>query len=76
MPSFCAVVDCGSRGNRDLVSFFRIPAILKDRGEHLDQLSVQRREAWIKALRRENLSEVTLKYARICSRHFISGKNT
>ncbi|KYB24812.1 hypothetical protein TcasGA2_TC031925 [Tribolium castaneum] len=29
---------------------------------------------WIKALRREDLTDTKIKYGRICSRHFHSGK--
>lgn len=76
MPAFCSVVKCGMRGERDKVSFFRFPAILMKSGEHMNELSKQRRNAWIKALKRGPLSETMLKNGRICSRHFISGNNT
>ncbi|XP_044761286.1 uncharacterized protein LOC123318667 [Coccinella septempunctata] len=74
MPSFCAVVNCGKRGNRDVERFFRIPATLKNRGPHIETLSQQRREAWRKALKRVDFHESAQKYARICSRHFITGE--
>ncbi|KAK4875860.1 hypothetical protein RN001_012282 [Aquatica leii] len=34
----------------------------------------ERREKWIGALRRADLTEQKLKYGRICSKHFITGK--
>ncbi|KAJ8940494.1 hypothetical protein NQ314_010708 [Rhamnusium bicolor] len=44
--SFCAVVKCGKRAERDQVRFFRIPAVLKGQGEKLEALSKQRRRRW------------------------------
>uniref|UniRef100_A0A6P7H0B4 Uncharacterized protein LOC114349271 n=1 Tax=Diabrotica virgifera virgifera TaxID=50390 RepID=A0A6P7H0B4_DIAVI len=77
MPAFCSVIKCSSRAERDKVSFFRIPAAFKNRGPSLiKELSKERRELWIKALKRGPLSEGFLKNARICSRHFINGKDT
>ncbi|XP_045468193.1 uncharacterized protein LOC123676367 isoform X2 [Harmonia axyridis] len=73
MPAFCAVVGCSMRGERDNVKFYRVPAALKNSGDHLNELSKNRRESWIKVLERGNLSETFLKNARICSRHFLSG---
>ena len=74
MPSFCCVVNCGMRGERDKVSFFRFPAVLNNRGENLRALSEKRRKSWVIALKRGPLSEQQLKTWRICSRHFIDGK--
>lgn len=74
MPTFCCVVNCGMRGERDRVSFFRFPAILNHRGDLFRALSEERRNSWVKALKRGPLSEQQLKYWRVCSRHFISGE--
>lgn len=75
MPSFCAVVGCGSRGQRDDVKFFRIPAVVQYKHKlYLVELSKLRRELWLDALRRADLTENKLKYLRICSKHFIGGK--
>lgn len=75
MPSFCAVVGCGSRGLRDDVKFFRIPAVVKYKHkQYLVELSKLRRKQWLDALRRADLTEKKLKYLRICSKHFIGGK--
>lgn len=73
MPSFCSVVNCAARYERDRVSFFRFPAVLTNRGDKLNALSVERREAWIKALKRGPLSETQLNNGRVCSRHFLTG---
>lgn len=75
MPLFCCVVQWGSRGGRDDVKFFRIPAIRKfQHKQHLNNLSVKRRCLWINAIKRGDLTETKLKYACVCSSHFISGK--
>ncbi|KAK4882717.1 hypothetical protein RN001_006036 [Aquatica leii] len=70
MPHFCSVVKCSMRAERDKVSFFRFPAVLN----HLNSLSSERRNAWIKALKRGPLSESHLRNGRICSRHFLTRK--
>lgn len=73
MPSFCSVVDCGKRAERDEVRFFKIPKALKNRGEQLNALSKERRLRWVAALKRGDLSETFLNNARICAIHFVSG---
>ena len=75
MPAFCAVVNCGMRGNRDNVRFFRIPAALKNASEQANALSKHRQEMWIKAIKRGPLSDSQIKYGRICSRHVKTGNN-
>lgn len=75
MPAFCCVVGCGSRGERDNVKFFAFPKVLKFKHkEHLNELSKVRRQKWINAIKREDLTEAKLKYATVCSKHFITGK--
>ena len=56
------------------MSFFRIPVIRKGRGEREFELSSKRRTGFVAAISRQYLSENSLNHARICSRHFISGK--
>ncbi|KAJ8919085.1 hypothetical protein NQ315_012070 [Exocentrus adspersus] len=74
MPSFCVVMGCSRRAERDRGRFFRIPKTFNNRGERLDALSAERRESWVRALNRGNLSETFLKNARICENHFVSGE--
>lgn len=57
MPLFYSVVVCSNRAERDRVRFFRIPASFKDRGIKLNDLSLERREAWIRALKRGPLAD-------------------
>lgn len=72
MPNFCMVVNCGSNGLRDNVGFYRIPSVY-DNNKQKNSLAQERRAAWIKSLRREDLTDTKLKNGRICSKHFISG---
>lgn len=75
MPAFCCVVNCGSTAQRDKVRFFRIPSIRHfQHKRRLNELSQIRRQKWIDAIKREDLTETKLKYATVCSRHFITGK--
>lgn len=73
MPQFCAVVKCGSRSGRDKVSFHRFPSIYDNR-KNINPLSQKRRELWIKAIRRADLTTEKLKWATVCSKHFVGGK--
>lgn len=76
MPSFCSVVDCSNRGMRDNVRFFKIPRALNFKHKtYLNVLSSIRRKKWIFALKRNDLTETKLKYAQVCSNHFIMGKS-
>ncbi|XP_056637412.1 uncharacterized protein LOC130445669 isoform X1 [Diorhabda sublineata] len=75
MPAFCCVINCSSNSKRDKVKFFRIPKILsfKHRTD-LNELSAVRKRRWLDAINREDFTEDRLKNARICSKHFITGK--
>lgn len=75
MPRFCCIVNCACRGDRDNVSFFKIPkeSHFKHRTD-LNELSRSRREKWLNAIRRADFTETKIKYAFVCSKHFISGE--
>lgn len=73
MPNVCIVVGCSSRSNREVdLSFFRVPPGTDRRGVVVPS-KVDQRQKWIAALQRANLPEATLKYGRICSKHFVTG---
>nr|CAH7716501.1 unnamed protein product [Callosobruchus chinensis] len=75
MPVTCIVVGCGSRSERDSVSFFTVPMVRNYRFlTDLNDLTQKRRELWIAAINRRDLTESKLKYQRVCSKHFITGK--
>ena len=74
--NFCAVYGCSNRSNREKEkSFHRLPAIITREGSEIEELSRERRLAWIAALRRKDLTiEGNLSHVRVCSDHFQSGK--
>lgn len=74
MPSFCAVIKCSNNAAKTVgISYFRIPGELRSGSYRDRELQRQRREKWICALQRADLTETKLKYGRICSLHFHSG---
>lgn len=74
MPVTCIVTGCGSRADRDKVSFFRLPVVTNFTFKiDLNELSKKRREKWIAAIKRTDLTEAKLKYERVCGRHFLTG---
>lgn len=71
----CVVIGCSKRSGRDRdVSFYRIPKIVTHRGERDYELSKKRRNGFLAAISRDDLTDKVLQNDRICSRHFISGK--
>jgi hypothetical protein len=73
MVNFCAVYGCGSRGDRDKKSFFRLPAIRTRECERTKELSERRRAKWLVNIGRD-IKSSNLSYIRVCSDHFIKGK--
>ena len=69
------VIGCSKRSGRDKdVSFFRIPVIINNRSDQERNLSKKRRDGYLAAISRDDLTDRILENDRICSRHFISGK--
>ena len=71
----CCVYNCGLRSEKASVKFFRFPMI-ETRRKKFTKLSEDRRLLWIKAINRKNLKLESLKYAYVCSKHFISGRSS
>ncbi|CAG9840696.1 unnamed protein product [Diabrotica balteata] len=77
MPMVCFVVGCSNRSNRNPIRYFRIPTVPVKRfrqDEETIRSVQQRRDKWIQALKRTDLTNRQLNNARVCSNHFISGK--
>ncbi|VEN40896.1 unnamed protein product [Callosobruchus maculatus] len=75
MPVTCIVAGCKSRAERNGVRFFSVPAVKYNRFLTVkNELSRKRRDVWIAALKRLDLTESKLKNQRVCSKHFITGK--
>ena len=71
----CLVIGCTKRSGRDKdVSFYRVPKVIHNKGSRLTQLSRRRREGFIAALSRADLSERVIDNNRVCSRHFLSAR--
>ena len=68
------MVNCHNRSGRDKdVGFFTVPKIVRDQGETVEDLSIERRRRWLSAISRDKLTEVILRNDRVCSLHFVSG---
>ena len=49
----CIVVGYGTKtGNKDGIGMFRIPSVVKNQGEQMQELTTTRRERWISAISR------------------------
>lgn len=78
----CCVVDCGSRSHNDRgqrirngLAFFPFPVWKGNCGVFMSDLSKRQREAWVKAIGRADITfDDVPDDARVCSRHFVSGK--
>ena len=58
---------------RQSVSFYRLPKIVSGRGIRKEQLSKRRRDGYLAAVRREELTDKIISNGRVCSRHFVTG---
>ena len=77
MPLICAVIGCNSKMGKDCgKQFFRIPPQIKCNPENKSRydLMTERRRKWLANISRSDLSSDKVKYTRVCSDHFISGK--
>lgn len=67
--------DCGTKGGRDKVGFYLVPAIITNRGEEFEELTQERRTLWISVIDHADLkAKSVLQTERVCSRHFVSGR--
>lgn len=71
----CIVFGCSKHSGKDKgLNFYRIPAVVTREGEEEEELSKERRERWILAISRDDLSwKDVLKNERVCGLHFVSG---
>ena len=65
---------CSNREGDHNVSFYRIPAIIRNQGKLELELSKRRRDGFVAAISREDLDLNDLDKYRVCSNHFVSGK--
>ncbi|KAJ8256445.1 hypothetical protein COCON_G00185970 [Conger conger] len=75
MVSFCAVVGCSNRADRERdKSFFRLPKTIRHQGEQTLRFSEERRAKWISWISRQDLTPKKMEHIRICSDHFVTGQ--
>ena len=75
----CLIVGCGNKTGKirrtaEKVSFFRVPRVVVNQGEYMEELTAERRKRWISAISRENLTDSILENDQVCSKHFVSGE--
>ena len=69
------MINCSNRSGRDKVRFFRLPACIKHQGVQVQELSADRRQAWLRNIRREDLyKRKNLDNIVVCEKHFVKGK--
>lgn len=67
--------DCGTKGGRDKVGLYLVPAIITNQGEEFEELTQERRTLWIFTIDHADLkAKCVLQTERVCSRHFVSGR--
>ena len=57
-----------------VVKFSRVPKIVKNEGEVIEELTTRRRRAWISATSRDDLTDDKFENERVWSRHFVPGQ--
>ena len=65
---------CPNRNGPHNVSFYRIPAIVRDEGKYVLDLTIRRRAGFLASISREDLDMRNLKQYRVCLNHFVSGE--
>ncbi|CAI5671936.1 unnamed protein product [Oreochromis niloticus] len=82
MVRTCCVVGCNVRSHDregkkldNGLSFHRFPSWRQREGSHVSDITKQRRQAWIAAVRRADIEFRAIpSFLLVCSRHFLSGK--
>ena len=74
MPTVCCVFSCSNNNKKEGISLYRIPAILHNQGDEVNELSERRRNGWLSAIHRDDEKHKKTEHWRVCSDHFLSGK--
>lgn len=68
----CLVVKCHARSGREKgKSFFRVPSVVKNEGEQIEELTIEWRRRWISAIAGK-VSPRRFSKMTVCCRHFVS----
>ena len=75
----CLIVGCGNktgkrRAGKETTRFFRVPRVVTNQGEIIEELTSERRRRWISAISRDDLTEWKSENDHVCSKHFVSGE--
>ena len=72
----CTGFGCSNNSSRAPgVSFYRLSAVITHQGEKTRELSQKRRDTWLARIRQADLGPEKYANTRVCSRHFVTGKN-
>ena len=77
MVDICAIVGCSNRIGKDKgKSFFKLPKVITHQGEETKAFSEERRDILLARISWVDLSTEKQKNTRVCSDHFVPGKQT
>jgi len=68
------MLGCFNRGERDKGVYSSVPAIREREGPEERQRTESRRRLWLKAIARDDLTQLKIKYQRVCWQHFVHGE--
>ena len=73
MGFICAVLGCSHKSDRDKAyKFYSLPKIVKYQGIAHEKLTTRRQRLWLASIKRSDIKN--MRYIRVCSDHFVSGK--
>ena len=73
----CIIVGCGNNSGKSsqkkdsAVKFSRVPKIVNNKVEMMEELTTRRRRARVSAISRSDLTDDKLEHERVCFRHFV-----
>ena len=71
----CVVVGCSNVSGRDGKSFYRIPAVIRGQGARTLELSSERRDKWVSAIKRVGWAPTQYGAYGLASRNAKANKN-
>ena len=68
------IAGCSNKGRRHEVSFYRVPTVVNNQGEFMEELTVGRRRKWISAISGEDLTDKIRENDRVRGERFVPEK--
>ena len=56
----CMIVECSNKSGWHKVSFYRVPTVVKNQGDFMEEITADPRQKWISAISRVDLLQVPL----------------